>query len=126
MRVWESGYRQSMAATHVFAGIPVADRDAAVQWYTRFFGRPPELLPNEIEAAWRVTDSGWVYVIVDRDRAGTALHTLLVDHLDSFLAALAERGIETGDVESLDGDAVLRSRVDDPDGNRLNIGEPRG
>jgi hypothetical protein len=114
-----------MAATHLFAGIPVVDRDVAVQWYTRFFGRPPELLPNDVEAAWRVTDSGWIYVIVDRERAGTALHTLLVDHLDAFLTALSERGIETGAIESLDG-AVLRSHAVDPDGNRLNIGEPRG
>jgi catechol 2,3-dioxygenase-like lactoylglutathione lyase family enzyme len=115
-----------MGVTHVFAGIPVADRDAAVQWYTRFFGRPPDLLPNAVEAAWRATDSGWVYVIADRERAGTALHTLLVDHLDTFLAGLAERGIDAGEVESLDGDAVRRSSLRDPDGNRLNIGEPRG
>jgi predicted enzyme related to lactoylglutathione lyase len=114
-----------MSATHVFAGIPVADREAAVTWYTRLFGRPPELLPNDDEAAWRVTESGWVYVIADPPRAGSALHTLLVDDLDAFLAGLSERGLRAEAVKTLDG-AVRRSSVTDPDGNRLNIGEPLG
>ncbi len=114
-----------MRATHVFAGIPVADRDAAVRWYTRLFGKSPELLPNDDEAAWRVTDSGWVYVIVDPPRAGSAVNTLLVDDLDAFLGGLSERGVEAEPVEKLDG-AVRRSCVSDPDGNRLKVGEPLG
>jgi catechol 2,3-dioxygenase-like lactoylglutathione lyase family enzyme len=28
------------ANTHFFAGVPVSDLDAGVDWYTRFFGRP--------------------------------------------------------------------------------------
>jgi hypothetical protein len=52
-----------MAVTHVFAGIPVADRDAAVGWYERLAARPPDLIPNADEAAWQLNDTGWVYVI---------------------------------------------------------------
>jgi len=114
-----------MSLTHVFAGIPVADRDAAIKWYTRFFGSPPELLPNAAEAAWRVTDTGWVYVIADPPRAGTALNTLLVDDLDAFCAGLAERGVQAEPIESVGG-VVRRTSVTDPDGNRLNAGEPLG
>ncbi|HEX8713944.1 MAG TPA: VOC family protein [Solirubrobacteraceae bacterium] len=114
-----------MSTTHVFAGIPVADRESAVKWYTRFFGGPPDLLPNEREAAWRATETGWVYVIVDRARAGTALHTLLVDELDTFLAGLSERGLQAEPIETL-GDAVRRTSLTDPDGNRLQVGEPLG
>ncbi len=82
-----------MAVTYLFAGIPVAHRDAAAGWYERLVGRPPDLVPNDDEAAWRLTETGWIYIVVDADRAGSALHTLLVDDLDAFLAGLAERGI---------------------------------
>ncbi|HEX4484352.1 MAG TPA: VOC family protein [Solirubrobacteraceae bacterium] len=114
-----------MALTHVFGGVPVRDRAAAVSWYTQLVGHPPDLSPNDEEAAWRLTETGWLYVVVDAERAGTALHTLLVDDLDAFVAGLSERGIEAEPIESL-GDAVRRTLVTDPDGNRLNVGEPLG
>jgi predicted enzyme related to lactoylglutathione lyase len=116
-------YRRVMAVTHLFASVPVRDREAAVNWYTQLVGHPPDLWPNDEEAAWRLTDTGWLYVIVDAERAGTALHTLLVDDLDAFITGLAERGIEAEPVELLDG-AVRRTLVTDPDGNRVKIGEP--
>jgi catechol 2,3-dioxygenase-like lactoylglutathione lyase family enzyme len=28
--------------THLFAGLPVSDLDASIDWYARFFGRPPD------------------------------------------------------------------------------------
>jgi catechol 2,3-dioxygenase-like lactoylglutathione lyase family enzyme len=109
--------------THLFAAIPVADRDAAVAWYGRLAGRPPDLIPNDIEAAWQLTEAGWIYVIADPGRAGSGLHTLLVDDLDAFLAELATRGIVAGPVETI-GDAVRVAIVTDPDGNRLKVGQP--
>jgi hypothetical protein len=54
---------------HVFTGVPVSDRNAAVGWYERFTGRVPELIPNEREAAWQLTESAWIYV-TSRPRAG--------------------------------------------------------
>lgn len=112
-----------MTVTHVFAAIPVADRDAAVAWYTRLAGAPPDLVPNEYEAAWQLTETGWIYVVVDSARAGSALCTLLVDDLDAFLAGLAKRGIAAGPIETI-GDDVRRTTIADPDGNRLNVGQP--
>jgi predicted enzyme related to lactoylglutathione lyase len=112
-----------MGFTYVFASIPVADLDAAVGWYESLLGRAPDLIPNEIEAAWQLTETGWIYVVVDPNRAGSALHTLLVEHLDAFLAELAERGVLAAPVEII-GDGVRRTTVVDPDGNRLNVGQP--
>ncbi len=63
------GYVLGMAVTHVFAGIPVAHRDSAVGWYERLVGRSPDLLPNDDEAAWRLTETGWMYVVADAGRA---------------------------------------------------------
>ena len=36
---------------HVFAGLPVSDIRASCAWYGRLMGRPPDLVPNEKEAA---------------------------------------------------------------------------
>ena len=112
-----------MAVTYVFAGIPVAHRDSAAGWYGRLIGRPPDLVPNDDEAAWRLTETGWIYIVVDAERTGSALHTLLVDDLDGFLADIAERGITTNPVETIGG-GVRRTEVTDPDGNHLQIGQP--
>ena len=34
------------AITDLFAGVPVSDLDAGIDWYTRFFGRPPDSRPS--------------------------------------------------------------------------------
>jgi len=112
-----------MAVTYVFAGIPVAHRDAAAGWYERLVGRPPDLVPNDNEAAWQLTETSWIYIVVDADRVGSALHTLLVDDLDAFLAGIGERGITSSPVETID-DGVRRTVVTDPDGNRVQVGQP--
>jgi predicted enzyme related to lactoylglutathione lyase len=110
--------------TYVFAGIPVADRDQAVDWYERLTGRPPDLIPNEDEAAWRMTETGWIYLVADDERAGSALNTLLVEDLEALLAELTERGIASGPVETI-GNGVRVVVLTDPDGNRLKLGQPQ-
>jgi hypothetical protein len=112
-----------VAVTHLFAGIPVADRDAAVGWYERFVGRAPDLVPNKDEAAWELRPTAWICLIADPDHAGSAHHTMLVDDLDAFLLGLRERGIAAGPVEIVAGN-VPRATVTDPDGNRLSAGQP--
>ena len=120
---WVLGTGPTVAITHVFASIPVIDRDAAAAWYGRLAGRDPDLIPNEDEAAWQLTDTGWIYVIADPGRAGSALNTILVDDVEGFLAALAERGIPSGPVETY-GNGVRHTTVTDPDGNRLKVAQP--
>ena len=90
-----------MPVTEVFAGIAVRDRDAAIEFNERLLGAPPTMLPNDDEAAWRLTGGGWLYVLRDADRAGRAVVTLLVDDLDQRLAAAAARGIKLGAVETV-------------------------
>ncbi len=102
------------------------DREAAGEWYECFLGRGPDLLPNDREAAWRLTDSGWLYIVVDPPRAGSSLNTVLVADLDAFLADLARRGVQAGPVEVIAGGTVRQAIVTDPDGNRLKVGQPLG
>jgi catechol 2,3-dioxygenase-like lactoylglutathione lyase family enzyme len=41
------------AIADLFAGVPVSDLDASVDWYTRFFGRPPDSRVGE-EILWEI------------------------------------------------------------------------
>jgi catechol 2,3-dioxygenase-like lactoylglutathione lyase family enzyme len=108
---------------HLFAGIGVSDLDGAREWWERLIGRPPDLIPNDNEAAWQLTDGGWIYLIGDLRRAGKALVTVLVDDLDAELARLGQLGIEVGEVEDLPG-LVRKTMITDPDGNEIQFGQP--
>jgi predicted enzyme related to lactoylglutathione lyase len=113
-----------VSVTHVFASIPVADLDAAVAWYERFLGRSPDLIPNDSEAAWRVTETGWIYVVADPSRVGSSYCTLLVDDIDAFVSGCLERGVASDPVETMADVGVRRTTITDPDGNRIQVGQP--
>ncbi len=77
-------------------------------------------MPNEREAAWELHDGARIVLIAAPERAGTALHTLIVADLEGFLAAARERGVEPGPVEPV-GEGMRQAIVTDPDGNRLKV-----
>ena len=112
-----------MGITFVFAGIPIADYEAALPWYERLVGRPPDMLPTAGEACWQLTETAWIYIVADADRAGRALVTLLVDDLDARVAGMAERGIDAGPIGTIPG-PVRRTEVVDPEGNRIQLAQP--
>lgn len=107
----------------LFGGVPVRDIAAAREWYQGFYGRPPDMVPNEREVCWQLTEGGWVYVVADAERVGNGLLTLLVDDLDAELEQLAERGIEPTSIDEIPG-AVRKGEFVDPDGNRITLGQP--
>jgi predicted enzyme related to lactoylglutathione lyase len=111
-----------LAIDVLFAGIPVAELEPALDWYERFFGRPPDMAPNESERVWQVTDDGWIYVVEDRDRVGKGLVTLMGTDLDERIGQLNQRGIETGEIEQLN-ETTRVLLVTDPEGNRIQLGE---
>jgi predicted enzyme related to lactoylglutathione lyase len=111
-----------LAINVVFAGIPVADLDAAIGWYERLLGGPPDMKPNETERAWKLTDESWVYVVRDPERAGRAIVTVMVDDLDDRLAAIAERGVDVGEVEEIT-EGVRKIEISDPEGNLIGFGQ---
>jgi predicted enzyme related to lactoylglutathione lyase len=112
-----------MAITSVFAAVPVTDFDSMLPWYERLVGRPPDMVPNENEAAWQLTETGWIYLIRDTERAGKALLTVLVEDLEAHVADLAERGIDTRGIDTVPG-VVRRTTITDPEGNTLQFGQP--
>ena len=57
------------AITHLFAGVPVSDLDAGIDWYTRFFGRPPDRRVGE-EMLWEIDERAWLFIEPNAARAG--------------------------------------------------------
>jgi len=109
-----------MAMEVLFASLPVANLDAAIGWYERFFGRAADIIPNDDEAMWRVADNGWLYVINDPRRAGRTVVTISFGDLAEVVALLADRGVSAAPIEAV-GDEGLKSNVHDPDGNVLSL-----
>ena len=114
-----------MAIEHAFAGLPVTDLAAAQAWYERLLGRAPSFFPNDAEAVWQLTGTAWIYVVVDADRAGRGLLTVLVDDLAALVAGMGERGVDAGEMETF-AEVMRRVRLFDPDGNRLTFAENLG
>jgi glyoxylase I family protein len=108
-----------MSIDHVLAVVPVADFEAAHAWYERFFGRPADNLPMEGRLVeWQVTNSGWVQVTHDADRAGSGLLNFAVDDLARQVSDLSERGLAAGAIETVNKGVQL-SAICDPEGNTI-------
>jgi catechol 2,3-dioxygenase-like lactoylglutathione lyase family enzyme len=108
-------------ATHLFAGLPVSDYDAARGWYERLLGRVPDRLPKLGEAVWQLTDTSLIYVVEDPARAGSGLLTIALDGLEEQLANLADRGIPVR--SELLANGLRKATVQDPDGNAISFFE---
>jgi predicted enzyme related to lactoylglutathione lyase len=102
----------------LFAGVSVTDLETALEWYQLLLGRPCDIIVNDDEVMWRVADSGWVYVVIDRQRAGKALVALAVADLDATLAEIADRGLRSSPIEIV-GDGGRKATFSDPDGNLI-------
>jgi predicted enzyme related to lactoylglutathione lyase len=104
----------------LFAGVPVADFDAAVAWYARLFGRSADIVVKDDEVMWRIADAAWLYVVGDDQRAGHALVALSVPDLDQALAGIRSRGITSGPIEIV-GEASRKASFTDIEGNTLSF-----
>ncbi|HVX44353.1 MAG TPA: VOC family protein [Mycobacteriales bacterium] len=112
-------------AVDLFAGVPVVDYGAAVEWYEKLLGAPPSFLPNDVEAVWSLNDHGYLYIEQLAEHAGHARHTLFVDDLDERVAAISGRGLEPANRETY-SNGVRKITYRDPDGNEIGFGGASG
>jgi catechol 2,3-dioxygenase-like lactoylglutathione lyase family enzyme len=110
------------AMTHLFAGVPVSDLDASVDWYTRFFGRPSDSRVGE-EVLWEIDEHAWLFIEPNAAQAGAGRITLAVTELDALLERLAAQRIEHEPIETY-SNGVRHVNVPDPDGNAIALAEP--
>jgi catechol 2,3-dioxygenase-like lactoylglutathione lyase family enzyme len=110
--------------THLFAGVPVSDLHASVDWYTRFFGRAPDMRAGD-EILWDIDEHATLFIEPNAALAGAGRITLAVAGLDALLERLAAQRIEHEPIETY-SNGVRHVNVPDPDGNAIAFAEPPG
>ena len=110
------------AVTHLYAGVPVANLEASIDWYTRLFGREPDFRAGD-EILWEFGASATLFIEPDAKRAGTGRITLSVTGLDALLASLAVRRIDHEAIETY-SNGVRHVKIPDPDSNVIAFAEP--
>ena len=108
--------------THLYAGVPISDLDRSIDWYTRFFGKPPDIRAGN-EILWEVDERAWLFIEPNAEHSGTGRITLSVTGLDALLERLAAAGIEHEAIETY-SNGVRHVKVPDPDGNAIALAEP--
>ncbi len=109
-----------MSIVHVLAVVPVSNMQVAQRWYEALIGRPEDNHPMDTLVEWRITDSSWMQVFHDPDRAGSTLLNFAVDDLAAQVAELAVRGLVLGETQAANK-GVRTAGISDPDGNRITF-----
>jgi catechol 2,3-dioxygenase-like lactoylglutathione lyase family enzyme len=110
------------AIIHLYAGVPVTDVDASIDWYARFFERPPDLRAGD-EVLWEVDEHATLFIESNAAQAGAGRITLSVAGLDELLERLTSQGINHEAIETY-SNGVRHAKVPDPDGNAIAFAEP--
>ncbi len=109
-----------MTIDQVLAVVPVSDIEVAQRWYEALVGRPEDNHPMDTLVEWRITESGWVQVFLDAERAGSTLLNFAVDDLEAKAEELAARGLKLHEAQDANK-GVRTASIDDPDGNRITF-----
>jgi catechol 2,3-dioxygenase-like lactoylglutathione lyase family enzyme len=117
----EGGVERSRI-TDLFAGVPVFDLDASVDWYARLLGRPPDRRVGH-EMVWEMAEHAWLFIEPNATQAGAGRITLAVSGLDALLERVVAHGIEHEPVETY-SNGVRHVKIPDPDGNAIAFAEP--
>ena len=105
----------------LFAGIRVRDFEAARSWYERVLGKEPSFFPHATEAVWELAEHRYLYIVENRDAAGGAIVTILIDDLDALEAEIASRGIEPAERVTY-SNGTRKTTYRDVDGNEIGFG----
>lgn len=110
-----------MRINAALAAVAVSDLATAKAFYERLFGRPADVEPMPTLAQWNLQPAGGVQVVVDSERSGSSMLTLLVADFDATLAALDEGNLPHDAV--IDGVISRLTRLEDPAGNIITFAE---
>jgi len=102
-----------------FTGIAITDLAAGRDFFERLLGRPADVEVASDEVMWRLSESAWLYIVLDVARAGQSLVALSVADLNATLAELEGRDIRPDRTEEVGGGR--KATVLDPDGNTVAI-----
>ncbi len=105
----------------LFAIVSVSDFARGVDWFERLLGEPPTFMAHDTEYVWTLAEHRSIAVDLRPERAGYASVTVLLDDLDAFVEAAADRGVHPETRETY-GNGVRKTTYLDPDGNELGFG----
>ena len=105
----------------LFAGSRVSDYATARPWYERLLGAEPSFIPHATEAVWELAEHRFLFIVEESEGAGRAIHTIFVEDLDTLVADIASRGIETDERVTYPGKA-RKAIYRDADGNEIGFG----
>ena len=121
MATTSSNGPQTGAITALIAGVPVTDLDASIEWYTRFFGRSPDMHVGD-EVLWDTDEHATLFIEPNAAHAGAGRITFAVTGLNALLEHLVSEHIEH-ELDDSDSDGMRYVSIRDPDGNRLAFAE---
>jgi predicted enzyme related to lactoylglutathione lyase len=111
-----------MTIAKVYAAVCTADLVAAEAWYTRLFGRAPDLSPMPEVHEWHHDRVAGLQVLADTSQAGHSKLTLIVDDIERTRTALSAQGLTLG--TSSGGDFATVAQIVDRDGNIIKFAQP--
>jgi len=113
------------ATLDLFAGIPVADYAAALNWYERLLGFPPTFFPEDTEAVWELAERQLLYIVQQPAHADHARHTRFVNDLDALVTQIGDRVLDPIQRETYEN-GVRKITYCDANGNEIAFdGAPR-
>lgn len=114
--------KRDMDVMGIFAVSCVSDMERSVEWYTKLMGRAPDDRPMDTLVQWRNPGAGGVQLMLDAERAGRSLITIVTPLMAEARAGLEAAGLKLG--PDVAGDWGIVAQVDDPDGNRVTLAAP--
>lgn len=110
-----------MSIAVALSTVAVKDLSGAREFYSRLFGRGPDMEPMPTLAQWDIQNGGGVQVVEQSEGSGSSMVTLLATDFDGLLKELSEKRIERGEV--IDGVISRVTQVSDPAGNIITFAE---
>jgi len=110
-----------MTIKNVLASVAVRDLESSIQWYEKFFGKPPDSTLMSEVAEWKSPGGGWLQVYLAPERAGSTSCTSAISNLDEEGRRLEKLGIDVGKRTS--SPQVKTIMIKDPDGNSIALAE---
>ncbi|MEG8016101.1 VOC family protein [Sphingomonas sp. 22R3R2A-7] len=106
----------------LYAVACVTDMARAEDWYTALLARPADDHPMPTLTQWRNIGTAGIQLILDADKAGQSVLTIVTPDIEWERDRLADLGVDIDPISRGGFGAI--AEISDQDGNRIIIAEP--
>lgn len=111
-----------MTIQKVFSVACVTDLEKSIRWYAALIGREADDRPMDGLAQWHIGENAGLQLVLDIEKSGTSLITMIIPSMNEARERLGESGIQLE--PDIRGDFGIIAQISDPDGNRVTFAEP--